>query len=116
MGCSLSTLFNKSKPEADEPPAAPPADSQGLQAFVHKPNFKKPSFQAAYARAVRRYKPGPGKFATYAFRDNQVVKINAASDTTHEVPAESVQNEYARFQFSRFRALINWIALNMLSP
>jgi hypothetical protein len=93
MGCSPSTLFPSSKPKQlpeDAPAAAPP---QQLHQFVRPAKFVKPSFQAAYARAVLRYKFQPGKFATYGFRDEKVVKVNAASDTTHEVPAESIQNE-----------------------
>jgi len=93
MGCSPSTLFPSSKPKEiseDAPATAPP---QQLHQFVRPAKFVKPSFQAAYARAVLRYKFQPGKFATYGFRDEKVVKVNAVSDTTHEVPAESIQND-----------------------
>ncbi|OCH94481.1 acid protease [Obba rivulosa] len=55
------------------------------------PPGKGPSFQAAYARAARRYGFEPGKYAGYAKRNNVVVKVKSKDDkaTEHEVPAHT---------------------------
>jgi hypothetical protein len=97
MGCSPSTLLHK-RPTADaadnEPapataPAPAPTEAAGLHAFVPKANYVRPSFQAAYARAIRRYR---GAAPTFAFRADRVVQLREEG-ATHEVPAESIQNE-----------------------
>jgi hypothetical protein len=94
MGCSPSSLTAK-RPAADADAAVEPAaESQKLHAFVPKTNYVRPSFAAAYARAVRRYHIGQA--SSFAFRDDRVVRL-AGADTTHEVPAESIQNEYVVF-------------------
>jgi hypothetical protein len=55
----------------------------------------RPSFKAAYARAVRRYNIEVGKFPGFAKRNNLVVKVKAddPAETQEEVPAESIQND-----------------------
>ena len=55
---------------------------------------KRPSFEAAYARAARRYKFGVGRFPIYAFKDELVYRVRAldASGGADEVPADSIQN------------------------
>ncbi|THH01187.1 hypothetical protein EW026_g1498 [Hermanssonia centrifuga] len=57
---------------------------------------KRPSFYSAYSRAAHRYGFESGKYAGFAKRNNVVVKVCGRHDkaTDHEVPAESVQNEY----------------------
>jgi hypothetical protein len=104
MGCSPSTLFSRKPAPADgqgtiastttNPTTNPTTTTKEMHKFVRPANFKQPSFTAAYARAVRRYGIGPGKFAgQYAFVDNRVVKFAHDSDASHEVPATSIQNE-----------------------
>ncbi|PIL37646.1 hypothetical protein GSI_01340 [Ganoderma sinense ZZ0214-1] len=55
---------------------------------------KRPSFQAAYARAANRYGFETGRNAGFAKRNGVVVKVKskADKDTKHEVPATSIQN------------------------
>ncbi|EMD40330.1 hypothetical protein CERSUDRAFT_79992 [Gelatoporia subvermispora B] len=86
MGCFPSKLsFSQSKSkktllELKRPDIYPPG--------------KGPSFQAAYARAVRRYGFETGRYSGFAKRNNLVVKVKSKDDKTtkHEVPAESIQN------------------------
>jgi hypothetical protein len=56
---------------------------------------KRPSFQAAYARAARRYKFGVGRFPIYAFKNDLVYRVRSldASGSGNEVPADDIQND-----------------------
>lgn len=55
---------------------------------------KRPSFEAAYARAARRYKFGVGVFPIYAFKNDLVYRVHGTGKDASgsEVPANSIQN------------------------
>ena len=69
---------------------------QKLQPLIRPAQYqgKRPSFQAAYARAARRYGFETGRNAGFAKRNNVVVKVKSKhnKETQHEVPANSIQN------------------------
>ncbi|CDO77214.1 hypothetical protein BN946_scf184747.g27 [Trametes cinnabarina] len=70
-----------------------------LHPLVRPDKYKgenRPSFAAAYARAARRYGFEAGRSTGFVKRNNVVVKVKGKDDknTEHEVPAESIQNDF----------------------
>lgn len=90
MGCLLS------KSTTAKSTTEPPATMSKMLPLVRPEHYqgKRPSFQAAYARAANRYGFETGRNAGFAKRNGVVVKVKskADKDTKHEVPATSIQN------------------------
>ena len=93
-GCLSSKPF--SSLSAKSKAAQTPPSMQKLQPLIRPAQYqgKRPSFQAAYARAARRYGFETGRNAGFAKRNNVVVKVKSKhnKETQHEVPANSIQN------------------------
>ena len=88
MGCLLSK--STTTPSTESPAM------QKMLPLVRPEHYKgkRPSFQAAYARAANRYGFETGRNAGFAKRNGVVVKVKSKhdQDTKHEVPATSIQN------------------------
>lgn len=99
MGPAPSRLrrFFSRAPQVTTPPQPSP-ESKQLHKLVRPARYPtgsdRPTFYAAYARAARRYEFETGKYASFAKRDNKIVKVKGwdNKETDHEVPAESIQN------------------------
>ena len=93
-GCLSSKPFSSFSAKSKS--AQTPPSMQKLQPLIRPAQYqgKRPSFQAAYARAARRYGFETGRNAGFAKRNNVVVKVKSKhnKETQHEVPANSIQN------------------------
>lgn len=98
MGCSFSLPFPGFKKHKEMPHHHHHHHALRMHRLVRPAIYagKRPSFEAAYARAARRYKFGVGVYPIYAFKNDLVYRVRAlgqhASGSGNEVPASSIQN------------------------